>query len=158
MTASAIGTVSRIAPGRTFIGIGSGYTGRQTFGLGPVAAGRMRDYARDCRDLLQGRPVKHKLQTSEREIRFRHKPGAYVDLEQEIPIYVGADGPKALQAAGRGGRRPGGHPAVRERDGKRARGVRRAVRRREAGGHRRWPVTGRRVHDLVDGAGHPGAG
>jgi 5,10-methylenetetrahydromethanopterin reductase len=103
VTASAMGTVNRIAPGRTFIGVGSGYTGRQTFGLGPVAATRMRDYARDCRDLLQGRPVKHQLQTTEREVRFRHKPGAYVDVEHEIPIYVGADGPKALQAAGEAG-------------------------------------------------------
>jgi 5,10-methylenetetrahydromethanopterin reductase len=98
-----MGAVNRLAPGRTFIGIGSGYTGRQTFGLGPVAASRMRDYARDCRDLLQGRTVMHRLSTSEREIRFRHKPGAYVDVEHEIPIYVGADGPKALQAAGEAG-------------------------------------------------------
>src|SRR5918999_5246828 len=41
VTAAGVGTVNRIAPGRTFIGIGSGMTGRQTFGLGPVAAARM---------------------------------------------------------------------------------------------------------------------
>jgi alkanesulfonate monooxygenase SsuD/methylene tetrahydromethanopterin reductase-like flavin-dependent oxidoreductase (luciferase family) len=99
VTAAAVGTVNRIAPGRTFIGMGTGYTGRQTFGLGPVAATKLRDYALDCRALLNGDTTRHRLATSEREIRFRHAAGTYIDPD-EIPIYVGADGPKALQAAG----------------------------------------------------------
>jgi alkanesulfonate monooxygenase SsuD/methylene tetrahydromethanopterin reductase-like flavin-dependent oxidoreductase (luciferase family) len=99
VTAAGIGTVNRIAPGRTFIGLGTGYTGRQTFGLGPVAATKLRDYAVECRALLRGEATRHRLTTSEREIRFRHAPGTYID-PQDIPIYVGADGPKALQAAG----------------------------------------------------------
>jgi alkanesulfonate monooxygenase SsuD/methylene tetrahydromethanopterin reductase-like flavin-dependent oxidoreductase (luciferase family) len=100
VTAAGVATVNRLAPGRTFIGIGTGYTGRQTFGLGPVAASKVRDYALQCRGLLDGEVVSHRLATSEREIRFRHTDGLYVDTEHEIPIYVGADGPKALQAAG----------------------------------------------------------
>lgn len=100
VTAAAVGTVNRIASGRTFIGLGTGYTGRQTFGLGPVAATKLRDYAVQCRGLLQGDAVNHRLARSEREIRFRHTPELYIDTDREIPIYVGADGPKALQAAG----------------------------------------------------------
>jgi alkanesulfonate monooxygenase SsuD/methylene tetrahydromethanopterin reductase-like flavin-dependent oxidoreductase (luciferase family) len=103
VTAAGVATVNRIAPGRTFIGVGTGYTGRQTFGLGPVAATKLRDYALECRGLLQGEAVRHRLARSEREIRFRHAPERYVDVEHEIPIYVGADGPKALQAAGEAG-------------------------------------------------------
>jgi alkanesulfonate monooxygenase SsuD/methylene tetrahydromethanopterin reductase-like flavin-dependent oxidoreductase (luciferase family) len=103
VTAAGIATVNRIAPGRTFIGVGTGYTGRQTFGLGPVAATRMRDFALECRGLLGGDTVQHRLTTSERAIRFRHTPGMYLDVEHPIPIYVGADGPKALQAAGESG-------------------------------------------------------
>jgi 5,10-methylenetetrahydromethanopterin reductase len=103
VTAAGVGTVSRIAPGRTFIGIATGYTGRQTFGLQAVSTERMREHAEACRDLLQGRPIKHVWKTAEREIRFRHKAGSYLDTEHEIPIYVGADGPKALQVAGQAG-------------------------------------------------------
>jgi 5,10-methylenetetrahydromethanopterin reductase len=103
VTASAVATVNRIAPGRTFIGVATGYTGRQTFGLGPVAATKLRDYAQHCRDLLAGRPVEGRLAGSPREIRFRHSPSVYQPAEQPIPVYVGADGPKALQAAGAAG-------------------------------------------------------
>jgi alkanesulfonate monooxygenase SsuD/methylene tetrahydromethanopterin reductase-like flavin-dependent oxidoreductase (luciferase family) len=103
VTAAGAATVNRLAPGRTFIGVGTGYTGRQTFGLGPVAAAKLRDFALECRALLDGEPVRHRLVTSEREIRFRHTPGLYVDTDHRIPVYVGADGPKALQAAGESG-------------------------------------------------------
>jgi alkanesulfonate monooxygenase SsuD/methylene tetrahydromethanopterin reductase-like flavin-dependent oxidoreductase (luciferase family) len=103
VTAAGMGTVNRIAPGRTFIGVATGYTGRQTFGLQAVSPQRVREHAETCRDLLRGQPVLHRWQTAEREIRFRHKPGMFLDTEHEIPIYIGADGPKALQAAGQAG-------------------------------------------------------
>jgi alkanesulfonate monooxygenase SsuD/methylene tetrahydromethanopterin reductase-like flavin-dependent oxidoreductase (luciferase family) len=99
-TASAIATVNRLAPGRVFLGVGTGYTARDTFGLGPVAASRVGDYARECRGLLDGREVMHRVGDGERPIRFRHDPGVHVDVEHHIPIYVAADGPKALRAAG----------------------------------------------------------
>lgn len=99
-TAAAIATVNRIAPGRTFLGMGTGYTGRRTFGLGPIAASRLRDYALECRGLLDGEEVVHRTANAERPIRFAHMPGRYVDLEHRTPVYVAADGPKALAAAG----------------------------------------------------------
>jgi alkanesulfonate monooxygenase SsuD/methylene tetrahydromethanopterin reductase-like flavin-dependent oxidoreductase (luciferase family) len=102
-TASAIATVNRLAPGRTFMATGTGYTARDTFGLGPVAARRLRDYALECRGLLDGREVVHVDGKAERHIRFRHTDTAAVDTEQHIPIYVAGDGPKALQAAGEAG-------------------------------------------------------
>ncbi len=102
VVASAIGTVNMLAPGRSFLGIGTGYTGRATFGLGPVAAWKLRDFARDCRELLAGEEATHRAGTAERQIRFRHKEDLYLDGE-DIPIYVGADGPKALEAAGQSG-------------------------------------------------------
>lgn len=102
-TASAIATVNRLAPGRMFLGLGTGHTSRDTFGLGPVAARRMRDYARECRALLDRREVMHRDGEFERAIRFRHPEGLSIDTEHRVPIYVGADGPKALKAAGQSG-------------------------------------------------------
>lgn len=101
-TASAIATVARVAPGRTFLGVGTGHTSRDTLGLGPIPARQMRDFALDCRELLDGAEITHQ----ERPIRFRH--GSHLSLGPvagvaRVPIYVGADGPKAIAAAGAAG-------------------------------------------------------
>ena len=102
-TASAIATVNRLAPGRVFLAMGTGYTARDTLGLGPVAARKVRDYARACRSLLDGEEITHHEGTAQRPVRFRHTPPACVDVEQHVPVYVAADGPKALAAAGQAG-------------------------------------------------------
>jgi alkanesulfonate monooxygenase SsuD/methylene tetrahydromethanopterin reductase-like flavin-dependent oxidoreductase (luciferase family) len=95
-TAAAIATVNRLAPGRAFLGLGTGYTSRNTFGLRALSAERLRDYARDCRALLDGAEIEQ----AGRPVRLLHEPGRYVELEPRVPVYVAADGPKALAAAG----------------------------------------------------------
>jgi 5,10-methylenetetrahydromethanopterin reductase len=102
-TASAIATVNRLAPGRVFLGMGTGYTSRDTFGLRPVAASKLRDFALECRGLLDRREVVHRVGKAERPIRFRHPEGLSIDTEHHVPIYVAGDGPKALEAAGQAG-------------------------------------------------------
>ena len=101
--ATAIATVNKIAPGRTFLGLGTGFTGRAVFGLPRLPAGRMRDYAVECRALLDGEEVDHTWGTRTNPIRLRHKDDLYVDTEARTPVWVGADGPKALAAAGEAG-------------------------------------------------------
>jgi 5,10-methylenetetrahydromethanopterin reductase len=100
VTAAGIATVNRIAPGRTFLGVGTGFSGRATFGLPRVSASRLRAFAADCRALLDGDEALHREGDRDRFVRFGHKEGLYVDLEHRIPVYVGADGPKALAVAG----------------------------------------------------------
>jgi 5,10-methylenetetrahydromethanopterin reductase len=63
----------------------------------------MRDYALECRGLLDGGEVIHRDGRAERPIRFAHTPDRYVDTTHRVPVYVGADGPKALAAAGQSG-------------------------------------------------------
>jgi 5,10-methylenetetrahydromethanopterin reductase len=99
--ASGLAAVNRVAPGRVFFGIGSGYTSRQCLGLQqPVAASRMRDYANQVRDLLAGREVLQRVGNKEMSIRLKHSEALRVDPDQSVPIYIAADGPKALRAAG----------------------------------------------------------
>jgi alkanesulfonate monooxygenase SsuD/methylene tetrahydromethanopterin reductase-like flavin-dependent oxidoreductase (luciferase family) len=98
-TAAAAATVNRLAPGRVFLGIGTGFTGRATFGLPRLPASTLRDFAADCRALLDGEEVVHRDGRRERPIRFAHAPERYVDTTH-LPVYVAADGPKALAAAG----------------------------------------------------------
>ena len=102
-TASAIATVNSLAPGRVFLGIGSGYTGRDTFGLGPVPARKVSAYAREVRLLLDGGEAIHRDGDKESPIRLRHSPLAATDFEARVPVYVAADGPKMLKACGESG-------------------------------------------------------
>lgn len=96
-TATAIATVARLAPGRTFLGLGSGYTSRNTFGLGPLPASALTAFAAECRTLLAGADVVAS-DGSGRAYRLLHAEG-YVD-PSEIPVLVAGDGPRALAAAG----------------------------------------------------------
>jgi alkanesulfonate monooxygenase SsuD/methylene tetrahydromethanopterin reductase-like flavin-dependent oxidoreductase (luciferase family) len=99
-TAQGIATINRLAPGRSFLGIGSGFTARRTFGLPPLPTAVVRAFVRECRGLLDGEEVVHRAGGRERPIRFRQRGRDSISLEPRVPIYVGADGPKALQVAG----------------------------------------------------------
>jgi alkanesulfonate monooxygenase SsuD/methylene tetrahydromethanopterin reductase-like flavin-dependent oxidoreductase (luciferase family) len=96
---TAVASINRIAPGRTFLGIGTGFTGRAVFGLKALPTARLAEYAHDCRDLLDGREILYRDGSLSRFIRLAHVGDRYVDTT-DIPIYVAADGPKALKAAG----------------------------------------------------------
>jgi alkanesulfonate monooxygenase SsuD/methylene tetrahydromethanopterin reductase-like flavin-dependent oxidoreductase (luciferase family) len=59
-----------------------------------------RDYLRVVRGLLHGEEVEYTLGGETREIRFLHKELGFIDVEHHVPIYVAANGPLALEAAG----------------------------------------------------------
>jgi alkanesulfonate monooxygenase SsuD/methylene tetrahydromethanopterin reductase-like flavin-dependent oxidoreductase (luciferase family) len=99
VAAQGIATVNRLAPGRTFLGLGTGYTSRNTFGLPALPVRRLRRYAEECRDLLAGAAVAFEDPVATRNIRFGHE-GDYVATEPAIPIYLAADGARALAATG----------------------------------------------------------
>ncbi len=102
-TSAAIATVNRLAPGRTFLAMGTGFTGRAVFGLPRISAARLRAYARQCRGLLDGEEVIHTEGDRRTPIRLRQTEGRYVDLENRVPVLIAADGPKALAVAGQAG-------------------------------------------------------
>jgi alkanesulfonate monooxygenase SsuD/methylene tetrahydromethanopterin reductase-like flavin-dependent oxidoreductase (luciferase family) len=103
VTAQGVATINRLAPGRTYMALGTGFTSRNVMGLPPVPAATLRDYAADCRRLLDGEEIVVSERGLERPIRFRQEGDEYVNLEDRVPIYVAADGPKGLQAAGESG-------------------------------------------------------
>jgi alkanesulfonate monooxygenase SsuD/methylene tetrahydromethanopterin reductase-like flavin-dependent oxidoreductase (luciferase family) len=102
-TAQGAATVNRLAPGRVFVGLGTGYTSRNTFGLPPLSAARLADYARACRELLDGGFASHREGSLATRVAFAQREREYIDLAGPIPVYVAADGPKALRAAGETG-------------------------------------------------------
>lgn len=100
--AQAIATVNAIAPGRIILSLGTGFTARNTMGLGPLTVAQLERYARECRTLLRDEEVAEALDSDGRPLRFLAPPSGYrsINLEDRVPLFVAADGPKALRLAG----------------------------------------------------------
>ncbi|MFF4253959.1 LLM class flavin-dependent oxidoreductase [Streptomyces sp. NPDC001663] len=97
--ATALATVNRLAPGRVFLGVGTGNTGRAILGLKALPVSRLQEYVAACRDLLDGGEALQMEGGTARPIRMGHAPeDRYVDYGG-IPVYVAADGPRARRVA-----------------------------------------------------------
>jgi alkanesulfonate monooxygenase SsuD/methylene tetrahydromethanopterin reductase-like flavin-dependent oxidoreductase (luciferase family) len=100
VTAHSIGSINQIAPGRVFLGTGTGHTAMRVMGQDPMPVKEFREYLRVVRSLLDGEAVDYTYRGKTREIQFLHRDRYYLNLDNHIPIYVAANGPKALEAAG----------------------------------------------------------
>jgi 5,10-methylenetetrahydromethanopterin reductase len=88
--ASAVQTVEELAPGRTKVVIGTGYTSASTIGRKPATLAEMRACITALRKLLAGEAVD-----------FQGTPGrlAYA-ARRPVPLLMAASGPKAIELAG----------------------------------------------------------
>ena len=100
VTAHSIATINAIAPGRVFLGIGTGHTAMRVMGQNPIKAAEFREYLRVVRALLDGNAVDYTYRGQTREIQFLHRDRRFINLDNHIPIYTAANGPKALEATG----------------------------------------------------------
>ena len=100
VTAHSIATINELAPGRAILGVGTGFTGRNTMGLPPVTLAKVRQYIDDCRALLRGEEILFRENQHERWIRFLHPDKGFINLQDKIPLYFAANGPKAMGMAG----------------------------------------------------------
>ena len=100
VTAHSIASINQLAPGRVFLGIGTGHTAMRVMGKDPVKAAAFREYLRVLRALLHGEEVEYDLGGERSDIRFLHPDMGFIDVEHPVPIYVAADGPLALKTAG----------------------------------------------------------
>jgi 5,10-methylenetetrahydromethanopterin reductase len=94
-TAAAIAGLEAIAPGRTVVGIGSGFTGRMTLGKRPNRWADVAAYVEALRALLRGEEV----EWDGAVIKMIHPPGFAADRPVDVPILVGGEGPKGMQVA-----------------------------------------------------------
>ena len=100
-TASAIATINKLAAGRVVLSLGTGYTGRNTMGLPSYPVADFREYAQQVRGLLNGEDVLFREGERERWIRLIHADHAdFINLDDPIPIYLAATGPKAMGVVG----------------------------------------------------------
>ena len=100
VTANGIATINRLAPGRTFLGVGTGNTAMRTMGQPPMKVAEFREHIRVVRGLLDGEAVDFTLNGVTHPIRFQNLQYNYVNVEDRIPIHVGGFGPRAQALAG----------------------------------------------------------
>ena len=98
--AHSIATINRLAPGRTFLGIGTGNTAMRLMGHRPMRLGEFREELRVIRGLLAGEEVDFEWRGERTRVSFQMPELGFIDLEHPIPIYVSAFGPKTQQLAG----------------------------------------------------------
>ena len=100
VTAAAIASINEIAPGRVFLGLGTGHTAMRTMGHDQMGLREFKEYARVVRDLLDGKNTPFTLDGITRDVTLMHQGRGYYALEPRIPIHISGFGPQTQRWAG----------------------------------------------------------
>jgi alkanesulfonate monooxygenase SsuD/methylene tetrahydromethanopterin reductase-like flavin-dependent oxidoreductase (luciferase family) len=98
--AAGMATLNMVAPGRCFVGLGTGNTGMRLLGRKPMTLQSFEAYVRALRNLLDGRDAEYEHNGEKHAIRFMLTDKGYRNLRDPIPIYLAGYGPKAQALAG----------------------------------------------------------
>jgi 5,10-methylenetetrahydromethanopterin reductase len=95
VTASALGTLNKLAPGRIEFGVSTGFTGRRTMGLKRMKLADMKDYIRVVQGLLRGETLEWDFEGKRNKIRFLNPEIGAINIKDNIPLYISATGPNS---------------------------------------------------------------
>ena len=98
--AAAMATLNRLAPGRVFLGLGTGNTAMRAMGQKPMRMAAFAEYTRVLAALLRGETVEYTHQGVTKPIRLLMHGEKYMRLDPPIPLYVSGFGPRAMGLAG----------------------------------------------------------
>jgi alkanesulfonate monooxygenase SsuD/methylene tetrahydromethanopterin reductase-like flavin-dependent oxidoreductase (luciferase family) len=102
--ACSVGTIEKLAPRRTFVGLGSGYSAMAAMGHPPMPMAEFASYLRVLRALLRGESAEYTQRGRTTAVKMIHDTQSldpsFVALGGDIPLYVAAAGPKAFAVAG----------------------------------------------------------
>lgn len=94
VTANALASLNRIAPGRIDFGVGSGFTGRRTMGQRAIALDRMQRYIERVQALLAGDTIDWP-DGGRAEVGFLNPDFGLINLEDPIALHLSAMGPRS---------------------------------------------------------------
>jgi len=103
VVANAIATINAIAPGRTFLGVGTGNTGMRAMGQLPMSIAAFETNIKVIKGLLLGETVTYEENGISEDIKFQSLELGHINLDDPIPLHVGGFGPKAQALAGKYG-------------------------------------------------------
>jgi 5,10-methylenetetrahydromethanopterin reductase len=95
VTASALASLNKLAPGRIVFGVGTGFTARNTMGLAPIRLADLREHLRVVRGLLAGETLEWEFEGQRRKIRLLNPEFGLIDIGHRIPLHISAFAPKA---------------------------------------------------------------
>ena len=102
--AAAVASLNAIAPGRIFLGIGTGNTALRTMGQKPMRMAAFSDYLRVLAALLRGEVVDYAFEgRAPKPIKLLLGDETRMTLTPKIPLYVSGFGPRAMALAGEHG-------------------------------------------------------
>ncbi len=93
--AAATATLEALAPGRVAVAFGTGFTGRRAMGYRAIPWAFMDAYIRAYRGLLRGETI----EWEGARMRMLHPPGHGAPRPIDVPIIIGALGPKGAAVA-----------------------------------------------------------
>jgi 5,10-methylenetetrahydromethanopterin reductase len=94
VTANALATLNRLAPGRIDFGVGTGFTARRAMGFGPIKMQAMETYIAQVYGLLRGEIVDFEMEGQRRKIRFLNHELQLINTADPIRLHLSAFGPR----------------------------------------------------------------
>lgn len=101
VTASALASLNKLAPGRIIAGYGTGFTARRTLGLPPVTQKTMENYIRAVEGLLRGEIIEFEMDSKTAITRLMSLDQGIINVNDPIPTHVSAFGPKGRELTAR---------------------------------------------------------
>lgn len=95
VTANALATLNRLAPGRIDFGVGTGFTGRRAMGFGAMKQQAMADYIDQVMALLDEETVTFAMEGKARRIRFLNPELGLINTRDPVALHLSAFGPKS---------------------------------------------------------------
>jgi 5,10-methylenetetrahydromethanopterin reductase len=95
VNAAATAALEAMAPGRVAVSFGTGFTGRRAMGYGAISWRFMREYVMAFRALLRGDVITWEGV----RMQMLHPDGSAAPRPVDVPVLIGALGPKGHQVA-----------------------------------------------------------
>lgn len=94
VTANALASLNRLAPGRVDFGVGTGFTARRAMGFGAIKIAAMEAYIRQVYGLLRRETVDFEMEGEWRKIRFLNPELNLFNTRDPISLHLSAFGPR----------------------------------------------------------------
>lgn len=95
VTANGFASLNALAPGRIDFGVGTGFTGRRTMGLGAIRLAEMEEYISVVMALLRRETVEFQVEGKRQKIAFLNPELELINLRDPVGLHISAYGPRA---------------------------------------------------------------